>query len=118
MEAAAAGLPALQCADPEPGAAMDVAVLLASLSEKHRRVLTLFYLEQKAYEEVALMLGLPLGTVKTLLFRAKKELLHSPLLRTMPATVGRSPAKPSLIPMAAEAGAPLIAQPAPRLIPT
>ena len=118
MEAAAAGLPALQCADPEPGAAMDVAVLLASLSEKHRQVLTLFYLEQKAYEEVALMLGLPLGTVKTLLFRAKKELLHSPLLRTMPATVGRSPAKPSLIPMAAEAGAPLIAQPAPWLIPT
>ena len=39
-------------------------------------MITLFYLEQKAYEEVALMLGIPLGTVKTLLFRAKKELLR------------------------------------------
>ena len=39
-------------------------------------VITLFYLEQKAYEEVAAMLGLPLGTVKTALFRAKQELLR------------------------------------------
>jgi hypothetical protein len=37
---------------------------------------TLFYFEQRAYEEVAAMLGIPLGTVKTLLFRAKKELIR------------------------------------------
>ena len=36
----------------------------------------MFYLEQKAYHEVAAMLGMPLGTVKTLLFRAKRELLR------------------------------------------
>jgi RNA polymerase sigma-70 factor (ECF subfamily) len=68
-------LPALQTTDRESGAEMDVQVMLAQLPEKYRRVITLFYLEQKAYEEVATMLGIPLGTVKTLLFRAKKELL-------------------------------------------
>ena len=75
MEAAADRIPSLQSADPEAGAEMDVEALLAELPEKYRRVITLFYLEQKAYEEVAAMLGIPLGTVKTLLFRAKKELL-------------------------------------------
>jgi len=116
MEAAAGGLPALQWADPEPGMTMDVEVLLASLSEKHRRVLTLFYLEQKSYDEVALRLGLPLGTVKTLLFRAKKELLRSPLLRTRPAAAGRSPAKPKLAPAVTETGDLPSTNPAPRLI--
>ena len=66
----------LQFAPAESGAEMDVKILLAKLPEKYRQVITLFYLEQKAYEEVASMLGMPLGTVKTLLFRAKKELLR------------------------------------------
>jgi RNA polymerase sigma-70 factor, ECF subfamily len=68
-------LPALNAEDPEAGLALDVQTLLAGLPDKYRQVITLFYLEQKAYEEVAAMLGLPLGTVKTHLFRAKKELL-------------------------------------------
>ncbi len=68
---AALGVPA-----GEYGAVMDVESLLAGLPEKYRQVITLFYLEQKAYEEVSAMLGLPLGTVKTYLFRAKKELLR------------------------------------------
>jgi RNA polymerase sigma-70 factor (ECF subfamily) len=76
MEAASDSLEALQLADPEPGAEMDVEILLAKLPEKHRRIVTLFYLEQKSYEELAIMLDIPLGTVKTLLFRAKKELLR------------------------------------------
>jgi RNA polymerase sigma-70 factor (ECF subfamily) len=76
MDSAAATIPALQCEDPAPAMRMDVDVLLAELPENYRRVITLFYLEQRAYEEVALMLGIPLGTVKTLLFRAKKELLR------------------------------------------
>lgn len=76
MEATSGSIPALQSKDPEPGMEMDVEVLLAKLPDNYRQVITLFYLEQKAYEEVAQMLGIPLGTVKTLLFRAKKELLR------------------------------------------
>jgi RNA polymerase sigma-70 factor (ECF subfamily) len=76
MEAAAGSMAALQSADPEPGAEMDVESLLAKLPDNYRRAITLFYLEQKSYEEAALMLGVPLGTVKTLIFRGKKELLR------------------------------------------
>jgi RNA polymerase sigma-70 factor, ECF subfamily len=75
VEAAADHIQALRCVGINPGAEMDVETLLAALPEKYRQVITLFYLEQKAYEEVSTMLGIPLGTVKTLLFRAKKELL-------------------------------------------
>jgi RNA polymerase sigma-70 factor (ECF subfamily) len=75
LEAAADSIPSLQSTDREPGVEMDVETMLSELPEKYRRVITLFYLEQKAYEEVGTMLGVPLGTVKTLLFRAKKELL-------------------------------------------
>jgi len=76
MEAASGSIQALQSSDPEAGSEMDVGILLAKLPENYRRVITLFYLEQKSYEETACMLGIPLGTVKTLLFRAKRELLR------------------------------------------
>lgn len=82
LEAVADRIPALQSADPEPGREMDVAAMLSELPENYRRVITLFYLEQKSYADVAAMLGLPLGTVKTLLFRAKKELLRIVTRRT------------------------------------
>lgn len=76
MEAADDWVVALQARDPEPGLVQEVDGLLAQLPEAYRQVITLFYLEQKAYEEVARALGLPLGTVKTLLFRAKKALVQ------------------------------------------
>lgn len=76
MEAALDSIPALQTTDRAGGGELDVQTLLAGLSEKHRQVVTLFYLEQKQYDEVAEMLGIPLGTVKTLLFRARRELLR------------------------------------------
>ena len=75
MEETLDAIPAMQVAAADAGAGIDTAALLAELPEKYRRVLTLFYLEQRKYEEVAEMLGLPMGTVKTLLFRAKRELL-------------------------------------------
>jgi len=55
---------------------MDATAMLEQLPEKYRIVITLFYLEQKSYEEVAQMLAIPMGTVKTLLHRAKKQLLR------------------------------------------
>ncbi|HYZ15257.1 MAG TPA: sigma-70 family RNA polymerase sigma factor [Candidatus Acidoferrum sp.] len=48
------------------------------LPEKYRTVITLFHLQEKQYEEIATVLNLPLGTVKTHLFRAK-ELLRKAL---------------------------------------
>jgi RNA polymerase sigma-70 factor (ECF subfamily) len=67
--------PELHVTPESEGAEMDVEIMLAELPEKYRRVITLFYLEQKSYEEVGAMLGIPMGTVKTFLHRAKKELL-------------------------------------------
>ena len=51
---------------------------IAALPEKYRVVITLFHLQGKQYEEIAAVLGLPLGTVKTHLFRAK-DLLRAAL---------------------------------------
>jgi RNA polymerase sigma-70 factor (ECF subfamily) len=52
----------------------DAAALLDRLPAKYRQVVTLFYMQEKSYDEVASMLGLPMGTVKTYLFRARKSL--------------------------------------------
>jgi RNA polymerase sigma-70 factor (ECF subfamily) len=45
-----------------------------ALPEKYRTVVTLYHLQGKQYEEIATVLNLPLGTVKTHLFRAKEQL--------------------------------------------
>jgi RNA polymerase sigma-70 factor (ECF subfamily) len=75
VEATLDAIPGLQSAERTAGAEMDVQTMLDRLPEKYRQVVTLFYLEQKSYEEVAALLAIPLGTVKTFLYRAKKELL-------------------------------------------
>ncbi len=49
-----------------------------ALPEKYRTVITLYHLQNKQYEEIAQVLDLPMGTVKTHLFRAK-ELLRKAL---------------------------------------
>ena len=54
--------------------APDLRRLVDDLPEKQRQVVALFYLEEKSYEEVSRLLGIPLGTVKTHLHRARKEL--------------------------------------------
>ena len=48
--------------------------LVDGLPERYRRVLTLFYYEERSVSEVASMLGMPEGTVKTTLFRARAAL--------------------------------------------
>ncbi|HEY8297227.1 MAG TPA: sigma-70 family RNA polymerase sigma factor [Candidatus Baltobacteraceae bacterium] len=47
---------------------------IAALPEKYRTVITLYHLQGKQYDEIAEVLGLPMGTVKTHLFRAKEQL--------------------------------------------
>ena len=53
---------------------LDAGALLSRLPAKYRQVVALFYMQEKSYGEVASMLGLPVGTVKTYLFRARKGL--------------------------------------------
>jgi RNA polymerase sigma-70 factor (ECF subfamily) len=52
----------------------DASELLERLPAKYRQVVALFYMQEKSYDEVAEMLGLPVGTVKTYLFRARQSL--------------------------------------------
>ncbi len=44
---------------------------LLTLPDKYRTVLTLFYTEEMSYEEIGEITGLPVGTVKSHLFRAR-----------------------------------------------
>jgi RNA polymerase sigma-70 factor (ECF subfamily) len=47
---------------------------VAVLPPKYRLVIALFYLQELSYQEIAQVLGVPLGTVKTHLFRAREWL--------------------------------------------
>ncbi len=53
---------------------LELAQCIDRLSEIQRQVITLFYLEEKRVDEVALMLDLPDGTVKSHLHRARLAL--------------------------------------------
>ena len=53
--------------------------ILGKLPPQWRSVVTLYYIDELRYEEIAEILGVPLGTVKTHLFRARsrmKKLAH------------------------------------------
>ena len=75
-------------ADPGPGPeavserndeARALRAAIDALPEKYRTVIALYHLQGKQYEEIARVLDLPMGTVKTHLFRAK-ELLRKALV--------------------------------------
>jgi RNA polymerase sigma-70 factor (ECF subfamily) len=70
---------AVEAIDPAPSA--DVIVdraailrLVDQLPTKQRQVIMLFYMEEQSHEEVATMLAMPVGTVKTLLHRARARM--------------------------------------------
>ena len=74
-------------ADPSPGPetvaerrdeARALRAAIDALPEKYRTVITLYHLQGRQYEEIARVLDVPMGTVKTHLFRAK-ELLRKVL---------------------------------------
>ena len=61
----------------EDSSAVDAAALcklVDQLPAKQRQVVMLFYMEEQSYDEVAEMLAMPIGTVKTLLHRARARL--------------------------------------------
>lgn len=47
---------------------------LAKLPEHYRVAVELFYLQEQSYEEIATIMAIPMGTVKTYLFRARARL--------------------------------------------
>jgi RNA polymerase sigma-70 factor, ECF subfamily len=52
----------------------DVERLVAELPDECRSAVMLYYMQEKSYEETAQALGIPLGTLKTRLHRARKLL--------------------------------------------
>jgi RNA polymerase sigma-70 factor (ECF subfamily) len=66
---------ALAIEDADDSATVSVGQMLEQLPERYRQAVTLFYMEDKSYEQTAASLGLPLGTVKALLHRARKKLI-------------------------------------------
>ena len=54
---------------------LDVEALLQQLPERAHEAVILFYLQDRSYAEVARTLDMPMGTVKTLLFRARRQMI-------------------------------------------
>jgi RNA polymerase sigma-70 factor (ECF subfamily) len=50
--------------------------MLEALPANQQQAVRLFYLEDKSYEAVAELMGMPLGTVKNLLHRARRKLMQ------------------------------------------
>jgi RNA polymerase sigma-70 factor, ECF subfamily len=55
-------------------ASEDIARALESLPEEYRVVCTMYFIEDFAYQEIADMLGIPVGTVRSRLHRGRKML--------------------------------------------
>lgn len=55
---------------------------LEYLSLRDRTILTLYHQEERTYEEMAAILGIPIGTVKTNLHRARQKLKAAMLERS------------------------------------
>ena len=70
---AAAAIAAGPAADPEHD---NLLRLLETLPRNQQQAVRLFYLEDRSYDNVAEQLGMPLGTVKNLLHRARKRLME------------------------------------------
>ncbi len=55
----------------------EIEAALRKLDPRHREVVALFYLEERTIEEIATVLGLPTGTVKSRLHTARARLRES-----------------------------------------
>ena len=52
----------------------DVPTLIESLSPQYKKVVTLYYLEDKSHQEISEILGISVSTSKTNLLRSKKKM--------------------------------------------
>ena len=66
---------ALAAPSTDQPATASVMRLLDSLPARYREVVTLFYMEDRSCEQTATALGLPVGTVKALLHRARRRMI-------------------------------------------
>jgi len=85
----------LPCAMPETVDCLESAQVmeaLQSVDETFRAPLVLFYLQEHSYEEIALILKIPIGTVMSRLSRGKQKLQHAFLNR-------QAQTGPNIIPM-------------------
>jgi len=76
VEAAAAGAGAWGYESEESAAALRgaVAECLERLSDQKRRALVLLHRDRRSYAEIAAIMGVPIGTVKTAIHRARVDL--------------------------------------------
>lgn len=75
--------PEAVCGKQELGRQMEIA--MAGLEENYRMALELRYMGERSYEEIAEIMGLPLGTVKTYIHRGKAQLKRALTHRPHPA---------------------------------
>lgn len=66
---------ALEAPAGDDSATQSVLRLLDALPQRYREVVTLFYMEDKSCEQTAAALGIPVGTVKALLHRARRHMI-------------------------------------------
>jgi RNA polymerase sigma-70 factor, ECF subfamily len=72
-QVAAASIATGPASDPERD---NLLRLVEALPPNQQQAVRLFYLEDRSYDAVAEALGMPLGTVKNLLFRARRKLME------------------------------------------
>lgn len=69
-------MPELAAPAIDDSAVTSVSGLLDALPARYRAVITLFYMEDKSCEQTATALGLPVGTVKAMLHRARRRIIE------------------------------------------
>jgi RNA polymerase sigma-70 factor (ECF subfamily) len=61
---------------PDPGGRLDLSTAISQLSQEQRDVVHLFYGEDLSIEDIATILTVPAGTVKSRLHHARESLKH------------------------------------------